>query len=160
MFAVAIASTCAFAGTPDNRVLVDMEARSIASVHTDTTVKQLQAEFGSANVVEGVETLEGDKSPLVIVTVDGHKVFKHWNHISTQDPAFRTREGLGVGSTVAAFERVFGPAARGEGEGGWYINFLLGKSTEFQVRVTPACFGNDGHLNDKDPGCIVRELLL
>jgi hypothetical protein len=63
-----------------------------------------------------------------------NKLVKHWNHVSTDDPAFKTKEALGPGSTLAAFEQAFGPASRGEGEGGWYVNFRIGKSEELQVR--------------------------
>ena len=88
-----------------------------------------------------------------------NKLVKHWNHVSTDDPAFKTKEALGPGSTLAAFEQAFGPASRGEGEGGWYVNFRIGKSEELQVRVGDACFDEQLRLKS-DSTCIVKEILL
>jgi len=94
-----------------------------------------------------------------VVAVDGHKLVKHWNHVSTDDPASKTKEGLGPGSTLAAFEQVFGPASRGEGEGGWYVSFRIGKRDEFQVMVGDACFDEQLRLK-RVSTCIVKEILL
>jgi hypothetical protein len=147
---------------PDaSRFLIDIEAKSIGSVRENDTLPQLRKRFGANNVAKAAENLEGDPSPIVVVAVDGHKLVKHWNHVSTDDSALKTKEAVGPGSTLAAFEQAFGPASRGEGEGegGWYVNFRIGKSEEFQVRVGDACFDEQLRLK-RDSTCIVKEILL
>jgi len=47
----------------------------------------------------------------------------------------------------------------GEGEGGWYVNVRIGKSDEFQVKVSDACFDEKWRLK-RDSTCIVKEILL
>jgi len=145
--------------TDADRFLIDVEAKSIGSVRVNDSVPLLRRRSGAANVATASVKLEGDSSAIVVVSVDGHKLVKHWNHVSTADPTFTTKDGLGPGSTLAAFERVCGPPSRGEGEGGWYVSFSVGKSTEFQVRVGDECF--DAQLNLKrDSICTVKEILL
>ncbi len=142
-----------------DRFLINVEAKSIGSVTVNDSEPLLRKRFGAANVTKATENLEGDSSPIVVVSIDGHKLVKHWNHVSTADTTFKTKDGLGPGSSLAAFERVYGPESRGEGEGGWYVTFSIGKSTEFQVRVGDECF--DKQLNLKrDSKCIVKEILL
>ena len=149
------------AATPPDagRFLIDIATKSIGSVRVNDSLPQLRRRFGASNVAKTTENLEGDRSPIVVVAVDGHKLVKHWNHVSTNDPAFKTKEGLGPGSTLAAFEQTFGPASRGEGEGSWYVNFRIGKSDEFQVRVGDACFDEQLRLK-RDSTCVVKEILL
>jgi len=149
------------AATPPDasRFLIDIAAKSIGSVRVDDSLPQLRRRFGANSVAKTTENLEGDASPIVVVAVDGHKLVKHVNHMSTNDPAFKTKEGLGPGSTLAAFEQTFGPASRGEGEGSWYVNFRIGKSDEFQVRVGDACFDEQLRLK-RDSTCVVKEILL
>ena len=81
------------------------------------------------------------------------------SHVDLDDPAFKTKEGLGAESALTAFERAYGPASRGEGEGGWYLNFGTGKNAEFQVRVGKACFDEQSRPK-RDSKCIVKEFLL
>jgi hypothetical protein len=142
-----------------DRFLIDVEAKSIGSVRVNDSVPQLRKRCGAGNVTKASENLEGDSSPIVVVAVDGHKLVKHWNHVSTADPAFKTKDGLGPGSTLANFEQVYGPASRGEGEGGWYVNFSTGKSAEFQVRVSNECFDEKLSLK-RGSKCVVKEILL
>jgi hypothetical protein len=141
------------------RFVIDIEAKSIATVRVPDSVPELRKRFGASNVVEASEDLEGDPSPIVVIAVDGHKLVKHWNHMSTDDPTFKTKEALGPGSALTAFEQAYGPASRGEGEGGWYVNFGTGTNAEFQVRVGNACFGEQLRLK-RDSKCIVKEILL
>jgi hypothetical protein len=121
--------------TDADRFLIDVEAKSIGSVRANGSVPLLRKRFGTANVATASEKIEGDSSPIVVLSIDGHKLVKHWNHVSTADPTFKTKDGLGPKSTLAAFERTYGPASRGEGEGGWSVRLSVRKSAEFQVRV-------------------------
>ena len=141
------------------RFVIDIKAKTIASVRVTDSAPQLRKRFGASNVVETSEDLEGDPSSIVVISVDNHKLVKHWNHMSTDDPAFKTKEGLGAGSALTAFERAYGPASRGEGEGGWYLNFATGNNSEFQVRVGNACFDERSRMQ-RDSKCIVKEILL
>jgi hypothetical protein len=145
---------------PDSgRFLIDIEAKSIGSVRVTDALPQLRKPFGADNVAKATENVEGDPSSIVVVAVDGHKLAKHWKHVSTDDPVFKIKGGLGPGSTLAASEQTFGPASRGEGEGGWYVDFRIGKSDEFQVRVGDACLDEQLRLKS-DSTCIVKEILL
>jgi hypothetical protein len=158
-FAWTALSVQASSPTDADRFLIDIEAKSIASVTVKDSAPQLRKRFGAANVAKSSERLEGDPSPNVVVSIDGHKLIQHWNHVSTADPAFKTKDGLGPGSALAAFERVYGAADRGEGEGGWYGSFSAGKSMEFQVGVGDECFDEQLSLK-RDSKCVVREILL
>jgi hypothetical protein len=158
-FASAVSLVHAASPTDADRFLIDVEAKSIGSVRLNDSVPLLRKRFGAANVATASEKLEGDSSPIVVVSVDGHKLVKHWNHVSTADPTFKTKDGLGPKSTLTAFEQAYCPASRGEGEGGWHVSFSVGKSTEFQVRVSSERF--DEQLNLKrDSTCTVKEILL
>jgi hypothetical protein len=52
---------------PDDaaRFVIDIEAKSIASVRVADSAPQLRKRFGASNVVEASEDLEGDPSPIV-----------------------------------------------------------------------------------------------
>lgn len=73
------------AGPPSDagRFLIDIEAKSIGSVRVNDSFPQLRKRFGANNVAKTTENLEGNPSPIVVVAVDGHKLVKHWNHVST-----------------------------------------------------------------------------
>ena len=63
------------------------------------------------------ELLEGQPSDVYVVRFGNHEVYRHWNAFSFKDPIFRTRDGLGVGSTIAEFETVYGKGQLIEAEG-------------------------------------------
>jgi hypothetical protein len=60
---------------------------------------------------------------------------------------------------MATFEQTFGPASRGEGEGGWHVNFRIGKNDEFQVRVGDACLDEQLRLQ-RGSTSLVNDILL
>jgi hypothetical protein len=140
------------------RYLIDVEHATIASVNHTASVAALRRRFGSAHVVRRIGSLEGQPDTTFVISIDGHEFTKHWNYVSTTDSIFKTRHGVGVGSTVAAFARYYGQVHRGEGEGASFLN-LSARGYEFQVRVSDECFADVEHLGAL-PACAVQEILL
>ena len=114
---VAALSVTVAGSAQGDQFLVDLEHATIGSVSPKDSVRQLRAKFGAGNVIRTVGRLEGSPNVTFVVSIAGHKVVQHWNYVSTSDSAFKTKEGVGVGSTVADFARYYGEALRGEGEG-------------------------------------------
>ena len=143
----------------ESKFLIDIDKKTIASVSMKDTLPQLREKFGSKNVTTATENLEGESQIIIIINLNGHKVIKHWNHLSTKDPIFRTKEDIGVGSSVAEFAKYYGKPSVGEGEGGPYLNFTSARGTEFQVEVSIKCIDfATGSVNYQK--CIVKEILL
>src|SRR5438445_13024650 len=67
------------------------------------------------------EELEGEPSGLWVVSFGKYEVHRHCNGFSFTDPTFRTKEGVGVGSTVADFDKAYGQSSFSEEEGCHWI---------------------------------------
>jgi len=156
---VAALSVTVAGSVQGDQFLVDLEHATIGAVSPKDSVRQLRAKFGAGNVIRTVGRLEGSPNVTFVVSIAGHKVVQHWNYVSTSDSAFKTKEGVGVGSTVADFARYYGEALRGEGEGASFLNFRPSGGAQFQVRVSDQCFAHVAHLK-ADKVCTVREILL
>src|SRR5437773_2033796 len=86
----------------------------VRSVRMNQAIEAVKREVGAANVIEGIAQAEGETSTMYTIKLCGHEVRRTWNGVSWSDPAFRTPEGLGVGSPLAAFDTAYG---RGEAIG-------------------------------------------
>src|SRR5207247_5823694 len=68
---------------------------------------------------------DGIRDPLVTgvqtCALPIYEVHRHWNGFSFTDPTFRTKEGVGVGSTVADFDKAYGQSSFSEEEGCHWI---------------------------------------
>jgi len=100
--------------------LVDMAAATVGEVDLSQDGPQLKKQLGS-RVRKTTEKLEGEPSDLWVVSFGKHKIYKHWNGFSFTDPVFRTKEDVGVGSTVADFDKAYGPSSFSEEEGCHWI---------------------------------------
>lgn len=132
---------------------VDLDARTIAGIWMNQSLEAVKREVGAANVTVQTGSAEGHPVQMYTIKLCGHDVRRGWNGVSWSDPAFRTPEGLGVGSPLAAFDTAYG---RGEaiGEEGnsvryWPINGV----GHFFVYVAPACYGMAGHHWIVDRNC-------
>jgi len=94
--------------TPTESILVDFENGTVSGVNLRQEGKRLEAELGVDRVLRTSEVLEGHPSELYVVRFGTHEIFRHWNAFSYKDPSFRTNAGLGVGSTLADFENIYG----------------------------------------------------
>ena len=101
-------------------LLVDMAAGTVEGVDLRQPGLELKKRLGS-RVRKTTEALEGEPSDLWVVSFGKHKVHRHWNGFSFTDPAFRTKEGVGVGSTVADFDKAYGQSSFSEEEGCHWI---------------------------------------
>jgi hypothetical protein len=111
-------------------IVVDLTAGTVAGVDMNQSGPALKKKLG-ARVKKTTEQLEGEPSELWIVFFGKAEVRKHWNGFSFTDPVFRTKEGLGVGSTVADFDKTYGQSTFSEEEGCHWI--FEGKSFIFAL---------------------------
>jgi len=107
----------AYAG---GHILVDMAAGTVDGVDLRQTGPELKKRLGS-RVRKTTEELEGEPSDLWVVSFGKYEVHRHWNGFSFTDPTFRTKEGVGVGSTVADFDKAYGQSSFSEEEGCHWI---------------------------------------
>jgi hypothetical protein len=87
---------------------VDLDAKTIAGIWMDQPIDSVKREVGAVNVTADTAYAEGEPVLVYTIKLCGHQVRWGWNGASWRDPAFRTPEGLGVGSTLAAFDTVYG----------------------------------------------------
>jgi len=132
---------------------VDLDARTIAGIWMNQNIEAIKREVGAANVIEGTTEAEGETSKMYTIKLCGHEVRRRWNGVAWSDPAFRTAEGLGIGSTLAAFDTAYG---KGEpiGEEGnsvryWPINGV----GHFFVDVPDGCYRLAAHHWVVDRSC-------
>jgi len=107
----------AYAG---EHLVVDMAAGTVGGVNLRQTGPELKKTLGS-RVKRTTEELEGEPSNLWVISFGKHEVHRHWNGFSFTDPAFRTKEGVGVGSTVVDFDKTYGQSSFSEEEGCHWI---------------------------------------
>ena len=102
------------------QILVDMTARTVSGIDLSLSGPELKEKLGS-RVKKATELLEGEPSDLWVILFGEHEIHKHWNGFSFTDVAFRTKEGVGVGATVAEFDKAYGQSAFSEEEGCHWI---------------------------------------
>jgi hypothetical protein len=104
-------------------VRVDLVAKTIAGIWMNQPIEGVKREVGAANVIADTAYAEGGE-PVLEYTIKlcGHEIKRSWNGASWDDPVFRTPEGLGVGSPLAAFDTAYG---KGEAiaEGGESVRY-------------------------------------
>jgi hypothetical protein len=118
----------AFSAGPSSKtiaspIIVDFVKGTVGVVRLRDEGESLLKKLRADRVKKEVEYPEGDPTDVYIVTFGSHKVYRHWNAFSFTDPVFRTKDGLGVGSTIKDFEKVYGKAELKESEGGAGFEF-------------------------------------
>jgi len=98
-------------------ILVDFENGTVGGVNLRQDGKSLERRLGPGRVYKTTEVLEGQPTDVYVVRFDDHEVYRHWNAFSYKDPIFRTKEGLGPGSSIAEFETIYGKGELLEAEG-------------------------------------------
>ena len=89
-------------------VLVDFENGTVGRVNLRQDGESLERRLGPGRVYKTTEVLEGQPNDVYVVRFGDHEVYRHWNAFSYKDPIFRTKEGLGPGSSIAEFETIYG----------------------------------------------------
>ncbi|HEV8381489.1 MAG TPA: hypothetical protein VGQ29_07890 [Gemmatimonadales bacterium] len=93
----------------DDTLRVDLAAKTIAGIWIDQPIEAVTRAVGAANVIAGTAYAEGGEPVLeYTVRLCGHEIRRTWKSASWHDPVFRSPEGLGVGSSLAAFDTAYG----------------------------------------------------
>jgi len=134
-------------------VRVDLNAITIAGIWMNQSIEPVTREVGAANVTVQTGSAEGHHTQMYTIKLCGREVRRLPNSVSWSDPAFRTPEGLGIGSPLAAFDTAYGKGdAIGE-EGNSVRYSPIDGEGHFFVYVAPACYGIGGHHWIVDPNC-------
>jgi len=136
-----------------NTLRVDLTARTIAGIWMNQSIADVRREVGAGNVITDTGYAEGTPVEEYVIKLCGHEVRRTWNGVSWGDAMFRTAEGLGVGSPLAAFDTVYGRGEAIAEEGNSVRYSPIDGEGHFFVYVAPACYGIGGHHWIVDPNC-------
>lgn len=112
---------------------VDIRARTVAGVLVDLPVDSLEQTLGAAGIRDSVEYLEGEPSPLHVLQICGHRLFRHWNGLSWHDESLETLEGARVGMLVSAFDSRYGQGRPIWTEAGIVVSYPVDQREFFAV---------------------------
>ncbi len=130
-------------------VLVDLNARTIAGIWMNQSIDDLMREVGATNVIPDSGAVvaedeegggEGGSSTGYIIKLCGHQIRRAGNGVSWTDRVFRTAEGLGVGSPLAAFDSVHGTGEASAEEGFFVRYWPINGIGHFFVDVSSGCY--------------------
>src|SRR5438552_618127 len=120
---------------------VDLTARTIAGIWMNQSIADVRREVGAGNVITDTGYAEGTPVEEYVIKLCGHEVRRHWNGVSWSDPIFRTTEGLGVGSPLAAFDTAYGKGEAVGEEGNSVRYWPPDGGGHFFVDVSGGCYG-------------------
>jgi hypothetical protein len=88
--------------------MVDLRTASVAGLPMDTTIGFIRAAIGSGNIRR--YTMASEEGPMRVYTlrICGHNIEWYDYGAFWSDSAYRTKEGLGVGSRLSAFDSTLG----------------------------------------------------
>ena len=144
-------------------LLVDLSAHTIAGIWMDQTGEEIKRQLGPGNVIAKVEKAEREDEVAVevdTIRICGHAVQCNGHSVSWSDPAFRTAEGLGVGSTLAAFDTAYGKGGAIAEEGTNVRYFPPNGSSHFFLSVPEACYDFSAPHVGVDRTCRVTNISL
>ncbi len=151
--------TAATAPVCGDTLVVDLATHTIAAIWMDQEGDVIRRQVGPAHVVVQTERREGNAVNVDVIALCGHEVRRTGDRISGgvswTDPVFRTREGLGVGSTLAAFDTVYGRGEAIAEEGNSVRYYPPEGGTHFFLDVSDGCFRFTGNHVDVDRSCRV-----
>jgi len=98
-------------------IIVDFASGTVRGVKVRGLITDIEQAIGVSRIKKKIEYLEGEPSVVYVILFGNHKIYSHWNAFSYTDPIFKTKEGLGVGSKVADFNRFYGKGRIAESEG-------------------------------------------
>jgi hypothetical protein len=107
-FVIIHASSVIAAEKTTNSIIVDFSSGTVGGVKVRNEIADIKLAIGPSRIEETTEELEGQPNEMYIISFGNHKVYKHWNAFSYNDPIFKTKEGLGIGSKVQDFNRLYG----------------------------------------------------
>jgi hypothetical protein len=138
---------------------VDLRAGRIGGVHVDTTVDAVVAALGADHVVRRDRRAEGHQEKAYEVTICGHRIGRLWSGVVIRDTAFRTLEGVGPGSRVAAFDSAYGKPEISMEEGTSLRYSVRSANLNLLVEVPGPCYGFDGGRAVRvDPACRATQI--
>jgi hypothetical protein len=125
--------------TQSDRYLIDLKNRTIAGIRVNDSIEQIRKKFGRANVKRIIEEDEDQPAAAYVSSIEGYTFTKHSWGFSVDDSIFRTKEGLGVGSTVADFAKYY-PNSKPSDREIEFITFVSSdEETQFMVNVGEEC---------------------
>jgi uncharacterized protein Veg len=121
----------------EESIRVDLLSGQVGDVNMREDINVIMAKVGRKRVKVKTDYLHMNAAVMHIIYFGKHQVRKNWESYFFGDPIFRTKENLGVGSTIGEFQKVYG---KGEVkfEDGWSIFFsqfripVQSKSADFQ----------------------------
>ena len=120
------------AGKSESPIIVDFASGTVGGIKLRGDIEEIRQAIGANRVTKETEYLEGQPSDMYIVSFGTHKIYIHWNAFSYNDPIFKTKDGLGVGSKLQDFNHAFGQG-RVSQEEGFAIYY---KTNKIQITVS------------------------
>jgi len=138
---------------------VDLRAGLIGGVHVDTTVDAVVAALGVGHVVRRDRRAEGHQEAAYELTICGHRIGRLWSGVVMKDTIFRTLEGVGPGSRVAALDSAYGTPEISMEEGTFLRYSVRSANLNLLVEVPGPCYGFDGGRAVRvDPACRATQI--
>jgi hypothetical protein len=122
--------------TPSPRV--DLRSATIGGLRLDTTIAVIRRAIGSASVRRHMVDSEEGRVPFYTIRICGHAVDRSQEGVSWSDSTYRSGENLGVGSTLSAFDSVFG-VGQVSGDNGLQVRYEVAPYP-ISVEVASECY--------------------
>lgn len=116
----------------ESPIVVDFASGTVGGVKIRGNIADISKAIGAHRISKSIEYLEGQPSDLYTISFNNHKISHHGYAFSYTDPIFKTKEGLGIGSKVKDFNRLYG-TGRVSMEEGFAIYY---KTDSVQIALT------------------------
>ena len=141
-------------------VLVNLQAMIVGGVAVNRPIAEVRRDLGPLRNRHVTEQLEGQPSTAWDLEFCGHRARRHWNGLSWTDHAFRTIEGLGVGSQLSAFDSKYGPGEFFESESTGF-RYQLQNGALFSIEVDDQCYKDSiAGLSVRGSRCVVSRVFI
>jgi hypothetical protein len=130
---------------PGRAYQIDLASRRIDGINFTGTLSQIRGQLGK-NAIQVLPrdaiSDQGDRviDTLWIISISGHEIIRYSKRASilVEDSFFRTKEGLGVGSSIQEFVDHYGIPRFHEEDIGYTLIFKV-YGLELQVYIDPDC---------------------